>query len=330
MDQNTFGKDLTGRQLPRPEIDHHLALAEQFDRFTDGKSAAAALTDARAFIAQLHEQSQDSYENILALARYGRFLHNDGIFLAGLELLDGGEVMQNLYDRLAQSAGEASRDQVFDGIQLPTWGTPNVERTRRMAVIIERMEHLLDEGLVKQLLSACLRDLPEEGFIAERTKYAEAGDFDTYLEQKRQQFIAQLEQIRAQDGLYFNQKITQEVIDFVRENPEVAQGVRDGSLLYVTKIPFLAHEYLTASDPVEKRYYACHCPWAREPLKEGKSLVSPTFCLCSAGFVKKQWEVLFDQILEVDVLESALQGDLRCRFAIHLPAQALEKVLSEE
>jgi hypothetical protein len=323
MDQPGFRQHLVNRQLPQGEIDQHLLLAEQFDRFTHNASPTATLADARVFIARLLEQAQDSYENILALARYGRFLHNDGVFLAGLELLDGGEVMQNLFDRLAGKVGEAQRDAVFAGVPLPTWGTPSLERAQRMAVVIKRMEVLLDEAVVKDILSPCLRDLPEEGYLAERGKFTEAGDIDTYLERRRQEFVVQLEQIKAQDGLYFNQKITQDVIDFVRANPEVAQGVREGDILYVTKIPYLAHEYLNTDDPILKRYCYCHCPWAREPLKEGKSLVSPTFCQCSAGFVKKQWEVLFNQTLAVDVLASALQGDLRCRFAIHLPAQAL-------
>jgi hypothetical protein len=33
--------------------------------------------------------------------------------------------------------------------------------------------------------------------------------------------------------------------------------------------------------------------------------------------------VIFVQALQTDVLESALQGDLRCRFAIHLSESAL-------
>jgi hypothetical protein len=31
------------------------------------------------------------------------------------------------------------------------------------------------------------------------------------------------------------------------------------------------------------------------------------------------WDVIFDKDLEVEVLESAIGGDLRCRFAVKLP-----------
>jgi hypothetical protein len=63
----------------------------------------------------------------------------------------------------------------------------------------------------------------------------------------------------------------------------------------------------------------CHCPWARESLRQAEGPVPAAFCRCSAGYHKKPWEVIFGQPLEADVLESVLQGDLRCRFAIHLP-----------
>ena len=47
--------------------------------------------------------------------------------------------------------------------------------------------------------------------------------------------------------------------------------------------------------------------------------LNAVFCNCSGGFSKKPWEVIFGQTLQVDLLESALKGDYRCRFAVHLP-----------
>jgi hypothetical protein len=136
---------------------------------------------------------------------------------------------------------------------------------------------------------------------------------------KRDEFLNQLEHIKDEGGLFFSQEITDEVIEFVRSDPEISQGVRQGNTLYVTKIPYMAKEYLAETDPDRKRYYYCHCPWARESLRQSEGPVSARFCQCSAGFHKKPWEVIFGRRLEVDVLESVLKGDLRCRFAIHLP-----------
>ena len=104
--------------------------------------------------------------------------------------------------------------------------------------------------------------------------------------------------------LFFSQEITPEVVEFVRGDPEISQGVREGSILYVTKIPYMTKEYLAETDPQMKRYYACHCPWARKLLQAGEKTVSARFCQCSAGFHKKSWEVIFGQPLHADVLES--------------------------
>jgi hypothetical protein len=130
-----------------------------------------------------------------------------------------------------------------------------------------------------------------------------------------------LEQLMVEGRLFFSQEICPEVVEFVRGDPEISQGVREGSIIYVTKIPYMKKEYLAETDPQMKRYYACHCPWARESLQAGEKTVSAKFCQCSGGFHKKPWEVIFGQPLHADVLESVLQGDLRCRFAIHLPEE---------
>jgi hypothetical protein len=45
-----------------------------------------------------------------------------------------------------------------------------------------------------------------------------------------------------------------------------------------------------------------------------------------AGFHKKPWEVIFGRTIQADVLESVLQGDMRCRFAIHLLKESHDKI----
>jgi hypothetical protein len=113
------------------------------------------------------------------------------------------------------------------------------------------------------------------------------------------------------------------VIDFVERTPEIRQGVREGNVLYEVKIPYMTVEYLAETDERLKRYYYCHCPWVRESLNEGDVSVSPTFCLCSAGFHKKSWEVIFEQPLRAEIVETVLKGDPWCKIAIHLPEEAL-------
>jgi hypothetical protein len=61
-------------------------------------------------------------------------------------------------------------------------------------------------------------------------------------------------------------------------------------------------------------------------LKEEDQPVDPVFCNCSGGYYKNYWEAVLGQPVKVDLLESVIQGDHVCKFALHLPKEIVEKV----
>jgi hypothetical protein len=265
------------------------------------------------------EEKLNTYDNYVGVALYGRFLGRMDIRNAVVALLDGAEAMGNLYDKVEAELGPKKRDAIFAEVEVPPLGSPNTQKPKVTQVVMERLESAVGEEGTKALLSDCLRDLEDDWFLENRKKYLESSDFDEFLKMKGDDFIDQLEKIKQEDGFYFNQKITDEVIQYVESNPEIRQGVREGNILYETKIPYMTIEYLAETDEDMRRYYYCHCPWVRESLRMDDVEVSPTFCNCSAGFHKKYYEVVLDQPLKAEVLETVLAGDLWCRFAIHLP-----------
>jgi hypothetical protein len=165
--------------------------------------------------------------------------------------------------------------------------------------------------------------LRDEWFQDAATDYAACSGIDEYLSKKRQTFIAKLQTHQQEGTWWFNQEITDDVIEYVRQHPILSGGVRDGNVIHVAKIPYMAKEWLEGTDPQMKGYYACHCPWVRESLLMDHLSVSPLFCHCGAAFHKKPWEVIFGQSLRADVLASILNGDRQCTFAIHLPKDIL-------
>ena len=223
-----------------------------------------------------------------------------------------------MYKRVAEQYGEKLRDEVFDGIGVVPFGTPTPDKPAYMHPVIERLEQKIGTDACRSLLSDSLRDLPDVYYQNDRELFQSSRDIDDYLIKKKAAFIQQLEDCQREERLFFAQVVTEEVLEYVRNSPEMGGGVRDGNIVYETKIPFLTKEYLAEEDQQLKRYYYCHCPWAREAVKSGQE-VAPIFCNCSAGFHKKPWEAIYQQKIEVDVLESVLQGHDRCRFAIHLP-----------
>jgi hypothetical protein len=55
----------------------------------------------------------------------------------------------------------------------------------------------------------------------------------------------------------------------------------------------------------------CLCPMA-EAQKPGQ--ISPTYCLCSVGYVKEMHERMLGRPVEVELVDSVLIGGKRCRF----------------
>jgi len=318
MDFQGFRTMLEGRKVPAEKIDLALALAGRFEKYAQGSGSESSADTAWAFSKILIKEGLNTEDNFITLARFGLFIKNNPVYVAFLELVDGGEVQENLYRRVAERFDKTLRDEIFAGIGVAPFGIPTPEKPRYLQPVIERLAQAVGQEACREFLSDCLRDLPDEYYSHEPDIYRSCKNVDEYLVKKKQGFVDELETCLRAGRPFFAQEITEEVLAFIRSDPEIGGGVRHGNVIYETKIPYMTKQYLAETDETLKRYYGCHCPWAREAIKSGEQ-VAPIFCNCSAGFHKKPWDVVFGQSLHVDVLESILQGDLRCRFAIHLP-----------
>jgi hypothetical protein len=185
---------------------------------------------------------------------------------------------------------------------------------------MERLEAELGEEGCKEVLLSGPHAGPKKAYLPERKAFMESQGIDDFLKRRHKEYIDELEQHMKERTLYFTQEIDKQVLDYVRNTPTCQNGVREGNIIYVTKIPYMAKQYLNEKNERMKRYYYCHCPWVREAIKSGID-ISPNFCYCSAAFEKRPWDVIFDQSVKADVIETVLKGDLICRFAIHIPEE---------
>ncbi len=326
MDRESFRKYLLTRNASEEQIEQSFKIVEKLERFQQQSGSndnPVTGEEFAAFSAQMIDQGENTFENYLALARYGRFTHNNDLFLPALDLLDGCEVFDNLYKKVGEEIGSDRRDEIFRGFDIPAIGTPHEKKTEAMQAALQKLEAAIGQDPCKKILASGLRDLPDEEYQDAKNKYLECGNIDEYLKRKGDEFIEELKEIKDSHGLFFNQEITDEVIAFVESQPEIRQGVRVGNVIYEMKIPYQAKEYLAETNPDKKRYYFCHCPWAKSSLKDGASSMTPIFCNCSAAYHKKPYDVIFGRPLKAEVLESVLLGDMRCRFAIYLPEEAV-------
>jgi hypothetical protein len=322
MDREGFRELLESRKLNEDQIEASIAMAERFEDFLAAQGDIQQAISTWKFCKILIQEGKNTYDNLLAVGRYGIFIKSNAIYVAILEVLDGAEVQPNLYQKVGMLFGERIRDEVFAGIGISPMGLPPAEKPFDMFPVIDRLISKLGYEQVENLLSACLRDLPEEYYLDDREKYIQLADIDEYLSYKHESLVKRLETCQQEGKLFFSQEINDDVVQYVRERPETESGVRQGNLLYISKIPYDTIRFLAESDPTLKRYYACHCPWVRQAIKLGNIKLNPVFCNCSGGFSKRPWEVIFGETLKMEVLESVLQGDLRCRFVVYLPEKA--------
>jgi hypothetical protein len=96
----------------------------------------------------------------------------------------------------------------------------------------------------------------------------------------------------------------------------------DEPLIYIERRPARQEAYDQETDPVEKRYHACFCPLVRDAIRDGKK-VSRTFCHCSGGWYVQEWEVVFGEKPQVDLVKTMLDGADACLFAVHVPPDFL-------
>ena len=323
MNQDDFRAMLQTRKLSEAQIEASIALAEHYQTFRTEAPTRSTTENVWAFSKLLIDQGQNTEENYIALMRYGLFTEDDELYIAALELLDGAEVQANLYHKVGEVFSQKVRDEVFAGIGLSPLGLPSSEKPGFIHPIVIRLEKRVGRQEMKKLLSGCLRDLPNRYYARERRRYRTSKDVDHYLEKRRRAFLRTLKKCQREGRLFYTQEVTDEVIEFVKDNPEIGSGQREGNVVFISKIPYMVKQYLAETDPTMKRYYYCHCPWAREAIKSGEFHFASTFCNCSGGYHKKPWEAIFKRPLTVEVLESILQGDERCRFVVHLPAEEM-------
>ncbi len=317
MDTEAFRQFLQRSNIPEDKLESFISIAVKFEDLVQRRAPDSS--DVEVFAIQLIRERANSEEHFIALARYGEFLGNPVVYREAIALVDGSEALDNLHARLGALVGEQKRDDILAGIDLPPLGLPSSQKPRVLQAFMERLETQLDAETYHKLFSSSLRTLEDEHYLEDKDKYQACASLDEFLVKRGQEFVAHLEQLRSEGRMFFAQEVTDDVIAFVRGNPLISQGVREGNVLYEIKIPYMTKEYLAASDERLKRYYCCHCPWVRESIKNEDVRVSPRFCQCSAGFVKKPWEVIFGQPLQAEVIESVLMGDLWCKIAVHLP-----------
>ena len=213
---------------------------------------------------------------------------------------------------LAEVAGEEIREGVMQGSASLSVVSSRDEVIRWTQGAMERLDSLVDGAQRRAILAGCACQYPAAALQGARKAYEESGDIDLAHRILQEQFEAFL-----REALELDEELVEDVVS----RGWGSAGVKEGSNIIATKIPKSGNliEYLCEEDPSKKRQLYCHCPRVRDALKLSVS-ISTTYCYCGGGFYKGIWEEILQQPVEVELLESVLQGDEACKFAVRLPS----------
>lgn len=252
------------------------------------------------------------------LMRYMIAVNRHDLYIHLTRYTGGYGVIESILEKLKKIIGTDRSRIIIGKTKIPELGTPLEE----MPLFTEEFMKVLRNNLTEKEFNTILADnhhqIPKSVFFDEKLRYEQASSLSEYLEDYHKRMVEQLKEHNRLGKVWYEQIITAEVIDFVRSNQEILSAVYKDDSLYITKIPYDTKAFLKAKTDEEKRYYSCHCPFARPSLIRNKPIIDGGSCMCSGGFTKLHFDVLFDQDLPVECLGSAIKGDFLCRFKISL------------
>jgi len=212
---------------------------------------------------------------------------------------------------LAETVGEKIRKKVLEGSEELLASVNQQEMIEWTRKAMNRLDALVDEKNRRKIMTGCACHFPEQRLLPLRAKYEETKNVDTVQRMLREMFRSDLKN---------ELKLDDELIERILGWGWGVAGVREGDTIVATKLPFELKECLKATDPREKRHHCCHCPRIRRAIRSSGPKISKTYCYCGAGFYKDIWEKILKQPVEVEVLETVLEGDDVCKIAIRLPS----------
>jgi hypothetical protein len=327
LKENAFRSYLKGRKLSATTIESSVAAVREFEKYLKKRRItlkSAGLDALRDYISLLIEENQNSKDRLVAIARYCYFAKKNDLYIYFTGLLGASDVLPAIGERLATIAGKAAQRRVFDDLKMPPLGSPQDSYPKLTKTILDRMEAELPAPTCRDILTWNYHNVPVEAFKDSKERFEKAASVDEYLKREHEGLIKELEDCMTEGRPWFEQEITPEVVEFVRGNQEICTGLRQGDKVYLTKIPYAPKQFLKEKDPTMRKYYACHCQLVRTALRDGKLKIPATFCYCSAGFEKLHFDAIFDEPVEVELLETPLKGDARCRFAIKIPKSKMK------
>ncbi len=295
---------------------------EKFLKNRDGDIDSVSIHSVKEYYSSLIRDEENTMPKFRDLARYFYMTGQSEMYIYTISTISGREVFESISGKLISKKDIETRNIVFENLEIPPLGSPPDTYPANTCLLVNRLLEL-GSDTCHDVLADNHHGIPHESFQKHIQWFEESSSIDDFLKRVHVERIRILQQHLDEGKVWFEQEITPEIIELVKSNQEILSAVRDGEHLYVTKIPYSPKEWLKEKDDLMKRYYACHCPLAREAIIMNGPEIPVDWCYCSGGFQKLMFDVVFGESTEVEVLESVLAGNPVCRFRISLPEKMI-------
>lgn len=235
-------------------------------------------------------------------------------------------IMDTLKDEVCAKIGEQAWGILTDDIGVPDINNECKCGCKTMREFMHRFEGMTNTVMAKEILTHVRHGLKHSQFDWAREKFIKCGNnIDVFIKNNYKEEVENFTYLRDTGRDFYGQPITSEVYDFIFSQGILTDDARKGSEIHITAFPYDMVNYIKETDEQKKRYYACHCPFARESILTKGAEVSKTLCYCSLGHAKVMWEAILSVELDGDVVQSVLGGDLMCKYVIYLPDEIVKK-----
>lgn len=322
-----FREYLARKGVSEPRLSSAVRNARAFEDWLSRARQAIGNCGSTVLDGYLHyliSEGTNEPERLVDIARYCAYRSRPDLFIHLAGMVNSYDILPLMERRLRERHGNDKCEVVFHGFERPPLGTSTDAYPSLTSRIVQRMEQELSPEQVRSLLAWNYHEIPPEAFKGMKERFEAAASIDEFLASEHRALVEELRDRLRTGQVWYEQEVTQEFIDEVAANQMVQTGVREGDQIVIEKVPFDPKRYYSEQDVSMKRYYYCHCPLVRSSIREGRSLVSSSFCNCSAGFTKLPWDVIFGEETEAKVLRSVLDEDERCVISVRIPERMMK------
>ena len=289
------------------KVEDYLKALEVFLTHQGKNFESCTSIDLENYMDHLVSKKINDHDRILAIARYFYFYDYNDLYLFMTGVLGSIGVISSINHK-SKRLGKSVQ------LEVPEIGlTPKKLYLKTKEFMKDMMQ--LECWEYRAILADNHHKIPRESMLEEKKMYEESDSLELYLRERHQRKVDELQYYCDQKKVWFEQIITQDVVDYIASNQEILSGVYHDGFIYITKFPYNTSQVIHSDSDEMRRYHYCHCPFAKESILTNEP-VDSEWCYCSAGFAKFPYEVIFNQTLQVELLESVLKGDSCCRFRI--------------